>query len=91
MTNPYTPSHDFQIEVDTKRKLTFYTPLSHRAYDWCVANLTDAVRFGRGYVFHTGSERAHKLAGFLKHYKDRRLGISGFTILNASKKAKARG
>lgn len=65
MTNPYVPSHDFEIEADPKRKMVFYTPLSHLAYEWAVDKLEGVVRFGRSFVLSSDNIRSQKLKGFL--------------------------
>lgn len=72
---------DFLIERDNKRKLTYYTPQSHRAYDFALhhnqdgsttGHLAGVPMHGRSFMFQKDNPRAYKLAGFLQK--------EGFTV-----------
>lgn len=60
------PNADFEIEADRKRKLVFYTPVSHRAFEWADKHLEGVVKFGRSFMFRADNPRAQKLKGYLK-------------------------
>lgn len=77
MTNTAITTPDFVVETDRQRKVTYYTPMTPRAYDWShgtpegsaqsrKGNLDGVVRFGRSFVFASDAPRASKLRGFLK-------------------------
>ena len=65
---------DFAIENDRDNGVTYYTPLTIAAYDWCHGTSVPAtnpgmksvLQFGRSFMFKSASDRATKLRGFLK-------------------------
>lgn len=68
---------DFTVETNKAKSVTYYTPETPAAYDWChgtpegsanprKGGMDGVPMFGRSFMFASDSQRANKLRGFLK-------------------------
>lgn len=68
---------DFLVETCKARGVTYYTPQTVIAYEWCHGSpegstnprkggMEGVTQMGRSFLFQSNNDRAQKLRGFLK-------------------------
>lgn len=67
---------DFQMELNTRTNLTYFTPQTIEAQDWSAKHLHRNAKHGKSYFFAAGPDGKHNAARDFKGYLKR----EGFTV-----------